>query len=106
MFDGVYVNSNHPGVVDTEIARYMRFPMKQIIDWMKINPQDGALTQLYLATSPEIEEKDIRGKYYVPFASEATPQGHSTSQKNQTELWEYTEKILEEKIPGYTGAGI
>ncbi|KAG2172687.1 hypothetical protein INT43_000034, partial [Umbelopsis isabellina] len=102
----LYVNSCHPGVVDTEIARYATFPFKQIIDWMKINPQDGALTQLYLSTSPEIEKKDIRGKYYVPFASEATPQSHSTSQKNQTELWDYTEKILREKIPGYTDAGI
>ncbi|KAJ2957130.1 hypothetical protein NQZ79_g7117 [Umbelopsis isabellina] len=102
----LYVNSCHPGVVDTEIARYMTFPLKQIIDWMKINPQDGSLTQLYLSTSPEVEKKDIRGKYFVPFAAEETPQSHSTSQKNQTELWDYTEKVLKEKIPGYTGAGI
>jgi hypothetical protein len=30
-----------------------------------ITPEKGALTQLYLATSPEVEEKNIRGEYYV-----------------------------------------
>jgi hypothetical protein len=37
---------------------------------------------------------------------EATPIGHATSQKNQTELWDFSEKILHEKVPGYAGAGI
>jgi hypothetical protein len=30
-----------------------------------ITTEKGALTQLYLATSPEIEENNIKGEYYV-----------------------------------------
>ena len=29
-------------------------------------PDDGALTQVYLATSPDVATRDIRGKFYVP----------------------------------------
>jgi len=35
---------------------------------------DGAATALYLATSPDVESKDSKGKYFVPIATE-----HSTS---------------------------
>jgi retinol dehydrogenase-12 len=36
-----------------------------ILSRFLITPEDGALTQLYLATSSEVEEKDIKGQYYV-----------------------------------------
>ena len=103
----LYVNCNHPGVVRTELMRHTGNPIfRAIVHSMSIEAEDGAITQMYLATSPEVEEKDIHGKYYVPYAVEATPQSHATSQANQTELWDFTEKILYEKVPGYAGAGI
>ncbi|GAB5587902.1 hypothetical protein Unana1_02802 [Umbelopsis nana] len=103
----LYVNCNHPGVVRTELMRYTGNPiLRAIVHSMSIEAEDGAITQMYLATSPEIEEKDIHGKYYIPYGVEATPQCHATSQANQTELWDFTEKILYEKVPGYAGAGI
>lgn len=34
-----------------------------MIGWQ---PDDGALTQVYLATSPDVATRDIRGKFYVP----------------------------------------
>lgn len=33
----------------------------------------GALSQLYLATSPDVEVRDVRGRYFVPVAKEAAP---------------------------------
>jgi hypothetical protein len=36
---------------------------------MNISPEKGALTQLYLATSPEVEQNNIKGKYYVSSGS-------------------------------------
>ena len=30
-----------------------------------MEPEQGALTQMYLATSQEVESKDIKGQYYV-----------------------------------------
>jgi hypothetical protein len=42
----------------------------------------------------------------VPYGKEATPNKHSTSEENQIQLWDFSEKILKEKVPGYAGAGI
>ena len=33
--------------------------------------EKGALSQLYLGTSPEVEEQDLRGRYFVPVVKEA-----------------------------------
>jgi hypothetical protein len=94
-------------VVRTELVRHItNSVIKYITNAMSIDVEDGAITQMYLATSPEVEDQDIKGKYYVPYGVEATPIGHATSQKNQTELWDFSEKILHEKVPGYAGAGI
>ncbi|KAF7727052.1 hypothetical protein EC973_008099 [Apophysomyces ossiformis] len=65
----IYVNSNHPGVVRSELTRHM-FSVGGVMNWLydhllTITTEDGALAQLYLATSPEVEEKNIRGQYYV-----------------------------------------
>ncbi|KAH8551820.1 hypothetical protein BGW37DRAFT_557057 [Umbelopsis sp. PMI_123] len=102
----VYVNSNHPGVVKTELTRYNGPLLTFLVRSVSMNTEDGAITQMYLATSPEVEQRDIRGQYYVPYASPSKPFSHATSQKNQTKLWDFTEKILYEKVPGYAGAGI
>ncbi|CAG8830482.1 1293_t:CDS:1, partial [Racocetra persica] len=36
-----------------------------------ISLEDGAITILYCAASPEIEEKNYRGKYFEPFGDES-----------------------------------
>jgi hypothetical protein len=35
-----------------------------------ISPTEGALTQLFLVTSPKVEREGIRGWYFVPIAKE------------------------------------
>ncbi|KAI8578695.1 hypothetical protein K450DRAFT_246083 [Umbelopsis ramanniana AG] len=102
----LYVNSNHPGIVRTELVRHNGPVLNAIIRQFSIDANDGAITQMYLATSPEVEAKDIHGQYYVPFAEPSTPSGYAATQENQTKLWDFTEKILSEKVPGYAGAGI
>ncbi|KAG0280826.1 hypothetical protein BGZ95_008498 [Linnemannia exigua] len=69
----VYVNTLHPGYVQTSIGQstvtknarlYKRMAASVgawIIRKVGLSPGEGALTQLYLATSPEVEEKDLRG---------------------------------------------
>lgn len=59
------MNSNHPGGVKTDLYRHMGGFLTAILNRFLITPEDGALTQLYLATSPEVEEKKIKGQYYV-----------------------------------------
>lgn len=59
------MNCNHPGGVQTDIFRYTPSFFTPVLNCFLTKPEDGALTQLYLATSPEVEEKNIKGQYYV-----------------------------------------
>ncbi|KAI8150268.1 hypothetical protein BJV82DRAFT_586528 [Fennellomyces sp. T-0311] len=103
----IYVNSGHPGVVRTEMSRHLASPTSIVVRLFNalvtISPEDGALTQLYLATSPEVESKDVRGEYYVPYGVPGSVNEYSSSDKNAKELWEFTEKLLKEKAPDYQG---
>ncbi|KAI9484600.1 hypothetical protein BDB00DRAFT_792750 [Zychaea mexicana] len=107
----VYVNSNHPGVVKSDLTRHA-IEQKSIwatvleSDYVGIPTEKGSLTQLYLATSPEVESMDIKGKYYVPFGKPGSVNPYSRCDKNAIKLWEFTEKLLKEKAPQYEGAPI
>ncbi|CAG8791349.1 23919_t:CDS:2, partial [Dentiscutata erythropus] len=66
----VYVNSLHPGLVDTNMLRMNDVSLPETMLSSSISPEEGAITTLYCATSPEIEEKNYRGKYFDPFGIE------------------------------------
>ncbi|KAI8150267.1 hypothetical protein BJV82DRAFT_586522 [Fennellomyces sp. T-0311] len=108
--DNIFVNTNHPGVVRSELSRHIMSPsgvLETIYNnCITITTEQGALTQLYLATSPEVESKNIKGKFYVPYAVPGYVNGYSSSDENATKLWEFTESLLKEKVPGYQGAPI
>ncbi|KAF9425327.1 hypothetical protein BGZ76_003317, partial [Entomortierella beljakovae] len=77
----VYVNVAHPGYVNTELIRYTDKTFGAIPAKLggvagrvfASDPKIGALTQLFLATSPKVESEDIRGQYYIPTAHEGLP---------------------------------
>ncbi|KAI8979144.1 hypothetical protein BDF20DRAFT_818893 [Mycotypha africana] len=103
----VFVNTNHPGAVSTELYRYTpSFATYILRSLVLITPEDGALTQLYLATSPEIKEKQIRGQFYVPYGVPSQPGGVAASADAPLELWEFTEALIKEKVASYEGAPI
>ncbi|KAI8889158.1 NAD(P)-binding protein [Backusella circina FSU 941] len=112
--ENVYVNCNHPGTVSTDIFRpgletgpfISKFVTSIVVNYFTVTPEKGALTQLYLCTSPEVEENDIRAQYYVPVAKSGSPTKLASSDKEALLLWEFTENLLKEKIPGYSGANI
>ncbi|KAI8647366.1 hypothetical protein BD408DRAFT_378672 [Parasitella parasitica] len=104
--ENVYVNANHPGTVNTDLYRHTSFMINAFLNLFLISPEDGALTQLYLATSPDVEKKSIKGAYYVPFANPAMPRGVAASEDAPLKLWEFTENLLKAKVSGYQGAPI
>ncbi|KAL4459034.1 hypothetical protein ABPG75_013899 [Micractinium tetrahymenae] len=63
-------NTLHPGVVNTELARYLlpeqtawwQQTLVQISKTFALTPEQGAQTSIYLASSPEVE--GLSGKYY------------------------------------------
>jgi NAD(P)-dependent dehydrogenase (short-subunit alcohol dehydrogenase family) len=108
--DKMYSNSLHPGVVRTELGRGLFESMGPTLSFVvspilymfsffvQIGPKEGALTSLYCATSPDIETKQIKDKYYVPFAKEEEPLAISRDDALATKLWEFTEKLVNEKL--------
>ncbi|KAF8943831.1 hypothetical protein BGZ52_011150 [Haplosporangium bisporale] len=103
----VYVNIVHPGFVATELQRHNKDLFGPVVlrilgaitAVMAMTPEVGALTQLYVATSPEIVNKDIRGRYFVPIANEIQPSAYALDEALQEELWAFSEKLIKEKVP-------
>ncbi|CAG8742173.1 37642_t:CDS:2, partial [Gigaspora margarita] len=101
----VYCNSLHPGVIKTEITRGVVAnwgtwlnPIISIMSLFFLSPDDGALTQLYCATSPEIEEKNLRGKYFIPFGEVGEPSAQSKDEELAKKLWDFSENFIKEKL--------
>lgn len=60
---GVTVNTIHPGVVNTNLGVDRSKPKKGIVRRFFKNPEKGAETSIYLASSPEVEV--VTGKYFI-----------------------------------------
>jgi NAD(P)-dependent dehydrogenase (short-subunit alcohol dehydrogenase family) len=104
---GLLVNSVHPGFVDTELTRgpvasygVLFSPFIKLAKILfALSPQQGALTQLYVATSPDIESKSICNKYFVPIAmEEKTSIPLAESDELADKLWDFTEKLVNDKL--------
>jgi NAD(P)-dependent dehydrogenase (short-subunit alcohol dehydrogenase family) len=66
--EGSSITSNviHPGLVKTNIARTAPIIMRKAFDWfgdlIAKSPQEGAATQVYVATNPSL--KGVSGAYF------------------------------------------
>jgi NAD(P)-dependent dehydrogenase (short-subunit alcohol dehydrogenase family) len=100
---GVTSNSLHPGMIKTELGRYVEEQIKKSFVLTLLSPifalfntamMDagvGALTQLYVATAPELQ--GVTGKYFHPVARTTQPSKLAQNQTLQKELWEISEKL-------------
>uniref|UniRef100_A0A7S2XYE0 Uncharacterized protein n=1 Tax=Fibrocapsa japonica TaxID=94617 RepID=A0A7S2XYE0_9STRA len=100
----IYVNSAHPGAVDSGLWDKMGLPfpfnifvqyLQRTIMW---TGPEGALTIVYLAVATEeLKAKDLRGKYFVP--QTMLQEAHETA-KNltlQKALWAFTDDLVKKK---------
>ncbi|KFH72021.1 hypothetical protein MVEG_02314 [Podila verticillata NRRL 6337] len=102
----VRVNSIHPGLVDTRMSRVTRDHMDdetralfaKLPSPSPLTQDDGALTQLYVATSPDIVKNDIRGRFFIPIAVEEGLNSKALDVDLQEQLWAYSEKVVKEKL--------
>ncbi|CAG8461422.1 5700_t:CDS:2 [Dentiscutata erythropus] len=92
----VYANSLHP---DTNMLQRNDFSVPESIMSSSISSEDGAITTLYCATSPEIEEKNFRGKYFEPFGVESEKSSFAQDDDLAKRLWDFTENMINEKLP-------
>ncbi|KAG0045187.1 hypothetical protein BGZ83_009573 [Gryganskiella cystojenkinii] len=101
----VYVNVAYPGFVLTDTDRgaggfgmFEKLALTVALKLIATQPDVGVLTQLYLATSPEVENKDIRGRYFIPIANEILPSVYSRDEALQERLWEFSETLVEQHV--------
>ena len=101
---GVTAYSLHPGVIQTDLFRYMDAEMmpekgvfvrlvKNFLQLALMNSKVGAFTQLHLATTPA--EGLVNGGFYEPIGRlkfSSHPQG--SNQTLQTLLWEETDRVI------------
>lgn len=87
----------HPGGVSTGLATsyisansWWATPAYWLIERFLRTSEQGALTQLWAATSPEVKT----GAYYVPVAKESGGSGYARDDKLASDLWAWTEKEL------------
>jgi len=94
----VTVNALHPGFVATNFARdngvlaRLFMPLAQM---GALSPEEGALTSIYLASSPEVE--GVSGKYFYQ-RQEASPNPVSDDPETARRLWE-----ISAQMTGLTG---
>jgi len=101
----VFANAANPGIVSTNLAiplfealHQRGFPwlgnaLEKLLSVFGYTPEEGVLTQIYLATSPEIELYDIRGKHFDPIAQETVVHEHANNLSLQSGLWEFSELL-------------
>lgn len=93
---GITVNSMHPGIVWTELARHKltNIALKVLYNisayFLLRKPQEAAQTILYMATEPSL--KDSSGKYFGDCRLEEL-KDTAKDDKMSKKLWEISEKL-------------
>jgi len=91
-------NSLHPGLIKTGILRKMNDWIFDFIHTLGYligkSPSQGAATQIYVATAPELE--GVGGKYFRD-CNEKEPEPYATDPQSADRLW----KLCEEMVSKY-----
>ncbi|TFY59477.1 hypothetical protein EVG20_g7778 [Dentipellis fragilis] len=87
----------HPGGVDSEGARQLRFPwyIKLFMKIFATSPLQGAFTSLFAATSPQVavEREKYKGRYLVPYGKIATGTRAARDPSLARTLWETSVRV-------------
>lgn len=93
------VNALHPGVVDTELARYLlpddppfwQKPLAGVLKMFVKKPAEGAETSIYLASNASVE--GITAKYWDNCESKPSS-AESYEQEVAKKLWDVSEELI------------
>jgi len=102
----IWSNALHPGNINTELNRgtAKSYPWAKwlipVFNLLLVTPYKGAITPLYCATAEEIEKKDYRGQFFVPYAKHEQPSALAQDAKLAEDLWAFSERVVAEKCGG------
>jgi NAD(P)-dependent dehydrogenase (short-subunit alcohol dehydrogenase family) len=86
--NGVTVNSLHPGVVKTQLAREFPELLRKVAGVVMISPEKGAQTSIFLASSLTVAA--VTGKYFEK-CKEKQPSKQATNEADAARLWQWSE---------------
>ena len=97
---GVTVNALHPGFVATNFghnnAGFMTTGIRLLQRIAALKPDQGAATQIYLASSPEVE--GVSGRYFAKSRPAKAPKA-AYDEATARRLWEVSERMVAEPNP-------
>jgi NAD(P)-dependent dehydrogenase (short-subunit alcohol dehydrogenase family) len=97
------VNALHPGVVNTELGRYLlpeqpawwQMPLLNGLKAFTLTPEQGAATSIYVASSPEVE--GVSGKYFDK-CKPVTSSKESYDVEIAAKLWNTSAELVESAL--------
>ncbi|KZW01088.1 NAD(P)-binding protein [Exidia glandulosa HHB12029] len=90
---GIIFSSLNPGNIETDLLRRVTGIQRSVLGMLLYPVQQGALTSLYAATSPEATEN---GAYYIPWARRGVANAKARDPVTGARVWEW----MEEQIKG------
>lgn len=96
--DNITVNVSHPGAVATNFGQdadkgfLINMVFKIALRFMD-KVEDGAMTSIYLASSPEVE--GVTGQFFDNRKKIAKPDRKHYSKANEEVVWKYVQRIIE-----------
>ena len=91
----VTANSVHPGVINTNLGRYLEQPAAADSDVFDKTIEQGAATQCYVAANPI--PANISGQYFVDCnPAQANPKMYNADLA--TRLWQVSEELVSERL--------
>lgn len=104
--DKIYVNATHPGAVvtpqqDQAVEAYGtlgKIGVKATRPFMKDPVKSGCRSALFAATSTEVEDQGITGKYIVPDKKVTEPSDKSQDVELGERLWKLSLQLLDERL--------
>jgi len=114
----MYVNAANIGMVNTNIWDKAKVEQNQLVGYVKYfvklwsisflrnimwTSEEGSLTLLYLGTAvKELQNNDIRGKYYHPQSIEMKNHPHapnnSKTKELQVKLWNFLDELVQDYV--------
>ncbi|CAK5000908.1 unnamed protein product [Aphanomyces euteiches] len=94
----VYVNALHPGFIQSELMRHTNCIARFVVRPFQLSTEDGAKTQIYVATSNDIVKNDWRGKFFAPIAQLSESNALVQDMNLAKRLWDFTEVLIEKFI--------
>ncbi|KAG9416293.1 hypothetical protein AC1031_000688 [Aphanomyces cochlioides] len=94
----VYVNALHPGSVYTGIAEGHNFIVRFLAKLVLSSADDGAKTQLYVATHQDIVTNNWHGQYFVPIAKLSETHALGQDMDLASRLWDFSLDFINKTI--------